>query len=789
MKKISLQVKVGLLMSIASILVIAAGILSHKSLSSIVSLIYGNSKPDYRLYTLKSISSDLEKAENSVRIYTITQDETLLRPYYNTISTLDDKINKLSADSKTDPELLSKIDTISHLIENKFVAWGQMLRIYNNGNIEIALKKLSDEISSKPDNENNLFKRFIKQHETENLNNAKIAQQIVDIEKINRNKKIQIKNKEIQLAKTNNEITSMLYSIIEQIENIELKKIKHKAIVANYMANRTYRLLTIFSIAVTMLTLLVLFIIARYVRKAHAYQKALEQSKAEAENLARAKELFMANVSHEIRTPLNAMTGFLEQTLNEPLQHELREKLTIVKSSSDHLVRIISDILDFSKLQSNKMNLEQVPFSISAVLQEMYVLFENSAEENNNQLIYEKPKDEIPVVAGDSHRLRQILYNLLSNAVKFTSNGKIKLWAEVLSSSNHKLRISINVEDTGIGIPEEKLNKIFDDFSQSGPDITRKYGGTGLGLSIVKKLVELHHGSVQVKSTVNKGSLFTCNLEYELGDPDKIEQAVNHELIIPHEVKNLNVLLVDDEEYNRKLMQAILKKWNVNATEAVNGLDAIELIKSQRIDLVLMDSRMPVLDGVKATTFIRNNLDYSRANTPIIIVSAAVYEADMERYRSSGANEVLEKPFTEQNLLKTILSVLKSTSSMSNNSREDPVDSNSEPNFNELYRLIGNDKKFIREMLLKFIETTTNGLQSMKENLQAGNVLQIKELAHKLSSPCRHLNALKLLNFLKEIENITGEYSASQIQTLFEETENEFENIKQRITDHIKSLG
>ncbi|HEY4789366.1 MAG TPA: ATP-binding protein [Bacteroidales bacterium] len=789
MKKISLQVKVGLLMSIASILVIAAGILSHKSLSSIVSLIYGNSKPDYRLYTLKSISSDLEKAENSVRIYTITQDETLLRPYYNTISTLDDKINKLSADSKTDPELLSKIDTISHLIENKFVAWGQMLRIYNNGNIEIALKKLSDEISSKPDNENNLFKRFIKQHETENLNNAKIAQQIVDIEKINRNKKIQIKNKEIQLAKTNNEITSMLYSIIEQIENIELKKIKHKAIVANYMANRTYRLLTIFSIAVTMLTLLVLFIIARYVRKAHAYQKALEQSKAEAENLARAKELFMANVSHEIRTPLNAMTGFLEQTLNEPLQHELREKLTIVKSSSDHLVRIISDILDFSKLQSNKMNLEQVPFSINAVLQEMYVLFENSAEQSNNQLIYEKPKDEIPVVAGDSHRLRQILYNLLSNAVKFTSNGKIKLWAEVLSSSNQKLRISINVEDTGIGIPEEKLNKIFDDFSQSGPEITRKYGGTGLGLSIVKKLVELHHGSVQVKSTVNKGSLFTCNLEYELGDPDKMEQAVNHELIIPHEVKNLNVLLVDDEEYNRKLMQAILKKWNVNATEAVNGLDAIELIKSQRIDLVLMDSRMPVLDGVKATTFIRNNLDYSRANIPIIIVSAAVYEADMERYRSSGANEVLEKPFTEQNLLKTILSVLKSTSSVLNNSREDLIDSNSEPNFNELYRLIGNDKKFIREMLLKFIETTTNGLQSMKENLQAGNVLQIKELAHKLSSPCRHLNALKLLNFLKEIENITDEYSASQIQTLFEETENEFENIKQRITDHIKSLG
>ncbi len=303
-------------MFVAVMLVISAGFLSYRSLSSVVALIYSDAKPDYQILTLKTISSDLEKAENSIRIYTLTKNESLLKPYYSTISTVDDKIDLLRDECQHNPELLSKIDTISKLIENKFVVWGQMLKIYNDGNIEIALKKLSDDISNKPDGQKNILKNFFKEQQESDLNNKNIAKKIIDIEKSQKLKVQRIKLKEIQLAKTNDLISNQFYSIIEQLENSEREKIKERALVANQMANRTYHLLTWFSVGSTALALIVLFIVGRYVRKTFASQKALEKSKIEAENLANAKELFMANVSHEIRTPLNALAGFLEQILD-----------------------------------------------------------------------------------------------------------------------------------------------------------------------------------------------------------------------------------------------------------------------------------------------------------------------------------------------------------------------------------------------------------------------------------------------------------------------------------------
>jgi len=790
MKKLSLQAKIGALMFVAVILVVATGFLSYKSLSSVITLIYNDAKPDYRLLTVKSISTDLEKAENSVRIYTITRKESALAPYYHGISTLDDRIYQLKKESKNDDELLAQIDTISNLIEDKFVVWGEMLDIYNDGNIVISLRKLSDEISKKPDEENNLLKRFFKQQQTENLTTQKIAQKIIDIEEYHQQKELKIKEKELQLAQTNDKITGQFYSILEQIEKTERDKIKKGAQVANYMANRTYLLLTLFSVAVTILALLVLFIVVRYTRKAYAYQKALEKSKTEAENLASAKELFMANVSHEIRTPLNALAGFLEQILSEPLNYDVRKKLNIVKSSSDHLIRIIADILDFSMLQSGKMKLENTHFRIETVLQEIFILFESRAKNNNNELIYEPPEIPVPVLLGDPHRLQQIMYNLLSNAIKFTQHGKVRFSAEVLQASE-KITMAIKVEDTGIGIPVEKIDRIFDDFSQAGPEINRKYGGTGLGLSIVKKLVELHNGTIHVKTNPNKGSSFTCYLEYEPGDAMKIEQPVQAQIIVPNGIQNLNVLLVDDEEYNRLLVQSIFKKWNVSYAEAVNGIDAIELVKSENFDLILMDSRMPVLDGVKATTFIRTQLDSIKSKVPIITITAAVYRTDQERYIRSGTDAILEKPFSEEKLFETIRSVLdKKGISTIDRKVNKPDMPETEPNLSELYRLAGDNINFIREMLLKFMETTEKGLQLMTDFLASGDFVRMKEEAHKLSSPCRHLGANRLLQILKQIENDVSPFNSTlDLQALIVQARIEYDFISIRITDHLNILG
>ncbi len=380
------------------------------------------------------------------------------------------------------------------------------------------------------------------------------------------------------------------------------------------------------------------------------------------------------------------------------------------------------------------MKMENIHFRIDKVMHEIFILFESQARLNGNRLLYEPCKDEIPVILGDPFRLQQILNNLLSNAIKFTHYGEVRFSSEVVEVSNSHVKIAIQVADNGIGIPQEKFDKVFEDFTQAGPEVTRKYGGTGLGLSIVKKLVELHQGEIIIKSEPNKGTLITCYLEYALGNEEKIDQPIINKLIIPENIQKLKVLIVDDEEYNRMLIHSIFKKWNVQCTEAANGLDAIEQLKLQPYDLILMDSRMPVLDGIKATKFIRNNMDQSKAKVPIITVTAAVLSSDMEKYSLSGANAVLEKPFSEESLLNTITHVINHQINHSHDVILSPKDfdtEKSEPDFNEVYRLTGDDPAFIREMLNKFIETTNNGLQSMSENLVNGNIEQVMQVAHK----------------------------------------------------------
>lgn len=780
-------------MSVAVVLVIATGFLAYRSLSSVVSLIYTDAKPDFRLITLKNISTDLEKAENNIRMYTLTKHDSLLTTSYDLIDSINKKIGILLKETTNNHELYIKIATINRLIKSKIYIWYKMIDIYDDSNIETSLKTLSNDISTLSEADQNLFKRLFNHKQENNLTNQNISKKIMDIGRQHRSKELRILDEESQLTQINNKITAQFYSIIEQIEASENQKIKTKAGQANYLANKTYYWLTLFSILGSALALMVIFIVGKYVRKTLAYQKALEQSKAETENLARTKELFMANVSHEIRTPLNALAGFLEQILGEPLSAEVREKLNIVKSSSDHLIRIISDILDFSKLQSGKLRLEKTHFRVEDILKELFILFENQSRQNHNQLIYEPPKNEIPVLFGDPYRLQQIFYNLLNNAIKFTYQGKVIFSAELVSNEENQALVSIKVEDTGIGIPRDKQEQIFEDFTQAEPEITRKYGGTGLGLSIVKKLVELHHGFIEVKSEPDKGATFTCHLIYALGDKEKIIPSNSLRITIPERIYGLKVLVVDDEEYNRMLIQSIFKKWNVNYTEATNGLEAIEKVKSQNYDLILMDARMPVIDGINATKFIRNSLDHHKSKIPIVAITAAISDVDKEKYFFSGSNTILEKPFSEEKLLEVILSVINNEIVRVNHAKnilEDSIPEEIDPTFKELHRLTGNDKNFIKEMLNKFIQTTTNGLQSMAESHVAGDVEHIIELAHRLSSPCRHLGAIKLLRFLKQIENVSKSFSSQDnLQGLINQATEEFENVKRYIAVHINSLS
>jgi CheY-like chemotaxis protein/HPt (histidine-containing phosphotransfer) domain-containing protein len=367
------------------------------------------------------------------------------------------------------------------------------------------------------------------------------------------------------------------------------------------------------------------------------------------------------------------------------------------------------------------------------------------------------------------------------------SAGCIKKEAE-------EMELVIEVVDTGIGIEESKINFIFEDFTQEEMSTTRKYGGTGLGLSIVKKLIELHNGTIECTSRKNEGTKITCHIPFLTGDEKMIRMDVEPPLNVPEEVRNLKILIVDDEEYNRLLFKTILDRWKVRYHTAINGMEALELLKTERYDLLFMDARMPGIDGLKATEFIRNEMKISKSDMPVICISAATINDDWEKYQKAGMNAFLPKPFTEEMLLTAILSVIRGYNSTS------AADVSGEPkneslgpdkvNLQNLYHISGGDEKFVIQMLLSFIDSTNKGLAELNDTVKSGLFDSAADLAHKMSSPCRHIGAMGLFNLLKKIEeNIQKKTDLNNLGSLAEESVVEFEVVCRLIKEHIAKIG
>jgi signal transduction histidine kinase/FixJ family two-component response regulator len=796
--KISIQIKIGLLMILAVVLLSATGYLSYRNLSSIVASIQVDLNPDRRLSSIRNISMDLEKAQNSIRIYTNTHDTLDLRPYYTIISNIDGKVNRLRSECQSDPILIQQTDTISKLIEKNIDIWNQLLYLHHNYTVVENLKQLSVRLDSNSvednKNENNILKRVFSRANKNRLNEKEIISDLREIEQQDSITKARLTNRESKLAVTSSEIKEQFYVLITKIENEISGLVKAKALAADKLAAKTYIWLAMFSISGTLLSILVMFIIVRYVRKTHVYQVALQSSKDEAEKLARTKELFMANMSHEIRTPVTAISGFTEQLLHDPLDENTTRTLKIIKSSSDQLANIINDILDFSKLQNGRLTLEKVHFAIVQILEDVYALFERQSLRNNTRLSFSVSPDTPQVLLGDPYRLKQILINLVSNSVKFTKNGKVHFSVNCIKKDSDEIELVIEVIDTGIGIEESKINFIFEDFTQEEMSTTRKYGGTGLGLSIVKKLIELHSGSIDCISRKNQGTKITCHIPYVTGDEKQVKKDVEPPLFIPEEVRNLKILIVDDEEYNRLLFKTILERWKVRYHEATNGMEALEMLKSDSYDLLFMDARMPGIDGLKATQFIRDEMNIPESEMPVICISAATINDDWQKYQKAGMNAFLPKPFTEEMLLTTILSVIKDykPGTKADHVSEEEIKSvgKDKINLNNLYHISGGDEKFVKQMLLSFIDSTKKGFNDMQDFVKSGQLDAVADLAHKMLPPSRHIGALDLCNLLKKIEDsIQKKVEPAALETLAGESLLEFEVVSGLIKEHIAKIS
>ncbi|MBP6181865.1 PAS domain-containing hybrid sensor histidine kinase/response regulator [Flavobacterium sp.] len=373
-----------------------------------------------------------------------------------------------------------------------------------------------------------------------------------------------------------------------------------------------------------------------------------------AENAVKAKQQFLSNMSHEIRTPMNAIIGFTKVVLKTDLNAKQKEYLDAIKMSGDALIVLINDILDLAKVDAGKMTFEKTPFKMKSSISAMLHLFETKIQEKNLSLIKEYDSKIPDVLVGDPVRLHQIILNLVSNAVKFTTKGKITVSVYLLHEDEDKVVIEFAVTDTGIGIPDEKIEKIFENFQQASSGTSRLYGGTGLGLAIVKQLVEPQGGSIRVKSIVNEGSTFSFTLSFQKTNADA--ELENELMELDTEIKNIKVLVVEDIALNQLLMKTLLDDFGFDRDIAENGKIAIEKLKKKDYDIILMDLQMPEMNGFEATEYIRKTMN---SKIPIIALTADVTTADLAKCKAVGMNDYLAKPVNEKLLYSKIVSILK----------------------------------------------------------------------------------------------------------------------------------
>lgn len=446
-----------------------------------------------------------------------------------------------------------------------------------------------------------------------------------------------------------------------------------------------------------------------------------------AENAVKSKQQFLSNMSHEIRTPMNAIIGFTKVILRTDLTAKQKEYLNAIKISGDALIVLINDILDLAKVDAGKMTFEKTPFKMKSSITAMLHLFEKKIQKKNLKLVKEYDSKIPEVLVGDPIRLHQIILNLVSNAVKFTSTGQITVSVTLLHEDSEKVILEFAVIDTGIGISEEKIGTIFENFQQATSGTSRLYGGTGLGLAIVKQLIEPQGGTIRVNSTINQGSTFSFTLAFQKTNADA---EVENELVEKHsDMKNIKVLVVEDIELNQLLMKTLLDDFGFEIDIAENGIIAIEKLKEKEYSIVLMDLQMPEMNGFEATKYIRNTM---RSTIPIIALTADVTTVDVDKCIALGMNDYITKPVDERVLYKKIVETLKKSKLNTKEEISTVVETTKCIDLQYLHQKTKSNPALMMEMISLYLAQTPLLISTIKQSLEERNWQLLASSVHKM---------------------------------------------------------
>jgi PAS domain S-box-containing protein len=470
------------------------------------------------------------------------------------------------------------------------------------------------------------------------------------------------------------------------------------------------------------------------------------KAKEAAEQANLLKDTFLANMSHEIRTPMNAIIGYTDLLLKKNLPPREHEYVEVIKNSGENLLRIVNDILDYSKIESGIITFEFYPISIKEIFSSLNAMLLNKAQDHHIYLSFNCGTNLPNVVLGDQTRVTQILLNLINNAIKFTKRGSVEVFVKIIKEENEFYLFEFSIKDTGIGIPKDELENIFERFRQAELSTTRKYGGTGLGLSIAKQLVELQGGKIEVHSKLGVGSEFVFTLPLKKTTKTHLNPESDNKYFNVYEMEQLNVLLAEDNPVNVKFVLSLFSEYNITHIDiAENGRQIIDRVKNGAYDIVLMDIEMPEINGYEATAIIRNKL---KNNVPIIAMTAHAIAGEKEKCLQCGMTDFISKPIQADVLFEKIHNAVSSKINTTNyNERKNKL-----VNLSFLFKSMRGKKDVMQNIIDVFLKQVPEDLFIMNEAVIKTNYLIIKNCAHKMKSTVSVFGILDLLSVLEEME-------------------------------------
>ena len=717
-------------------------------------------KPDTRISDLNLLVLNVNNAESDVRSFAITRNKDYLASYYNMVSASDSQMIHLKS---LFAGYEKEFDDISKSVKKKFELYDELIDLRYRQLINEAMSKISGNVKdivipadsdSVAATKQSFFKRLFssgkRMRELEekailldSLNELQ-SQKLSSIKKTvtaaqeNEVKQISIlSEKELLLLEQDKALKEQLQ---EQVNNLEGKiRINNeiqsqKVVYDSRQQMQTVMAVTLFA---SVFILLLSIIILTGISRANRYKTELEKAKAKSEQLAKFKEDFLASMSHEIRTPLSAITGFTKRLLNTSATSEQKQYIRTIDMAGDHLLNIVNDVLDLSRIETGKLQLKNENFSVAALVNDVYSMLSQKASEKHINFTADTTSVMRDVVEGDPLRLRQILINIVANAIKFTNEGSVHL----MVTKPEKDKYSFKVSDTGIGIPEEKLQRIFNPYEQAD-NIEKNYGGTGLGLAITGKITELLHGDIAIESRLQKGTVITVTIPYR-----QVETADAHTTVSKQEEKyllNENILIAEDDDLNRELAIASLKEAGADVITAHNGKEAIEKILLNNPVAVLMDVQMPEMNGRQAVMFIREHISKT---LPVIGITANMMNDARQECADAGMNEVLLKPFDTKQLATILLPLIERHKEQSA-----LVTDVFSFNLSSLYKTSNGKSDFVIKMLKIFVSSNTKLFDNTLRFTEEEKYTEAAAHLHRMIPSFRQLELDHFTKIFKNLE-------------------------------------